>query len=108
VRNPGLNPEHRALNHASTRLFSVLGAVAAELIANEKADIGKAAKTYELDDIVVKPSEIGYAGSDCWDVEVSFFNPENQHEALVVVSQTIDVNDTIPALTDKPRKFRRR
>ncbi len=86
----------------------MLGAVAGELIAHEKADIGKAAKTYELDDIVVKRSDIGYAGSDCWDVEVSFFNPENQQEALVVVSQTIDVNDAIPALTDKPRKFRRR
>lgn len=108
VRNPGIEAQHRALNHVATRLFSVLGQVASELITDVQADIGQAAKTYELDDVVVKPSEIGYAGSDCWDVEVSFFNPNNEHEALVIVSQTVDVNDTIPALTDNPRKFRRR
>ncbi len=108
VRNPGLAPEHRALNHAATRLFVALGEVAGELMTNDPAAVGATARTYELDDIVVKPSEIGYAGSDCWDVEVSFFNPNNKEEALVVVAQTIDVNDTIPALTDKPRKFRRR
>ena len=108
VRNPGLSPEHRALNHAATRLFGALGAVAGELLANDPAAVDRAATTYELDDIVVKRSEIGYAGSDCWDVEVSFFNPKNREEALVVVTQTVDVNDTIPAMTDKPRKFRRR
>ncbi|MCB9937506.1 MAG: S8 family serine peptidase [Planctomycetaceae bacterium] len=108
VRNPGLSPEHRALNHAATRLFYALGEVGGELLANDAGAFDKAATNYELEDIVAKPSEIGYAGSDCWDVEVSFFNPKNREETLLVVSQTIDVNDTIPALTDKPRKFRRR
>lgn len=104
VRNPGLSPEHRALNHAATRLFGAIGAVAVDLFPTDP----RIATDYELEDIVVKRSEIGYAGSDCWDVEVYFFNPTNIQASRVVVVQTIDVNDTIPALTDKPRKFRRR
>lgn len=108
VRNPGLTSQDRAVNHAATKLFSVLAEVASELVMNDPAAIGKAAKTYELNDITVNRSQIGYAGSDCWDVEFSFFNPENHQEALVIVSQPIDVNDAVPALVDKPRKFRRR
>ncbi|MEO8495282.1 MAG: hypothetical protein ABI614_09440 [Planctomycetota bacterium] len=103
VRNPGLSPEHRALNHAATHLFGAIGKVAAELMGH-----GDNPTAYELDDVVVKRSEIGYAGSDCWDVEVSFFNASSHLDTLLVVAQTIDVNDTIPALTDIPRKFRRR
>lgn len=105
VRNPGLSPQDRALNHAATNLFAAIGKVAAELTGKQEGD---KLKDYELENIVVKRSEIGYAGSDCWDVEVSFFNADTYQDSLLVVAQTIDVNDTIPALTDKPRKFRRR
>jgi hypothetical protein len=34
--------------------------------------------------------------SDCWDVQLSFFDPENDNRARVILQSTIDVSDELP------------
>jgi PatG C-terminal len=34
--------------------------------------------------------------SDCWDVRIVFFNPENDRRAKSVYQFTIDVSDELP------------
>jgi hypothetical protein len=34
--------------------------------------------------------------SDCWDVQLTFFDPENNQRANVVIQLTVDVSDELP------------
>lgn len=98
VRNPGLTPQHRALNFASTQQSELLRLVRADLEGDFEVDT------------VRHPEASNHCrpGSDCWDVEISFFNPENVQESPILVRQTVDVSDVVPVLIDRPRRFRRR
>lgn len=97
ARNLGLNPEERAKNYMSTNVF--LGAVATRLVNDPN---------WEFDLIEVRKSAICRPESDCYDVELAFFNPLNLNQARKVVIFTVDVSDVVPVAISEPRVISRR
>ena len=107
LRNPGLTSSDRALNYAATRLQDILSDIAPELINVDPAN--GSVKVFELDDILAPVQNlVGPPGSDCWEVEIAFFDPNNINAARVIVAQTVDVSDVVPHLVEDPKKYRRR
>jgi hypothetical protein len=105
VRNRGLSAQDRALNYAATRIVDILPEIADSLVVPNNNSV----TVYELDSVATPvKSEIGPPGSNCWEVEISFFNPDNAFAARVIVSQAIDVSDIIPYRIEKPKQYRRR
>ena len=62
----------------------------------------------DLDTIVVAKSPVCRPDSDCYDVELGFFNPSNLQEARTVARFTVDVSDVIPVTLGEPRFWRAR
>ena len=85
LRNLGANPADRALNYAATNAFQATEAVQAAL-----------AQGLALDTIGVQRSPFCRQDSDCWDVKLRFFDPENSRRARRVHRFTIDVSDALP------------
>ncbi|HZU35523.1 MAG TPA: hypothetical protein VFA18_06440 [Gemmataceae bacterium] len=95
LRNLGLLPHERAVNFAATNAF-------------EAAQVyhGAIREKMELDSINAVPSPICRPGSDCWDVEVYFFYPERQVQAVRKVHRfTVDVSDTVPVTVGTTRSW---
>ena len=84
IRNLGLTSQERALNHAATDAFQIMEAL-------NDLDSGT-----ELDSIEVEKSPMCRPGSDCWDVKLVFFYPDNINKSNTVYRFTIDVSDVIP------------
>lgn len=103
-RNLGQNPADRALNYSATNLFQ-LGSALAKII-NPKELIPNIAEgtLYAFHSISVSKSPYCRADSDCWDVQLVFFNPDNDQTANLVVQFTVDVSDTMP-VTLAPTRF---
>ena len=51
---------------------------------------------YCLDTIAVSKSPYCRMDSDCWDVQITFFDPSNVLRARSVYQFTIDVSDEMP------------
>ena len=85
LRNLGLISQDRALNFAATNAFQAASAF-----------ITAVAARMELDSIDVQKSPVCRMDSDCWDVQLKFFDPENNQRAKKVFRFTIDVSDVIP------------
>jgi len=103
-RNLGQNPADRALNYSATNLFQLGSALAG--IINPKALIPNIAEgtLYAFDSISVAKSPFCRIDSDCWDVQLVFFNPDNYQTANLVTQFTVDVSDTMP-VTLGPVRF---
>ncbi|NEO84004.1 MAG: PatA/PatG family cyanobactin maturation protease [Spirulina sp. SIO3F2] len=84
-RNLGQTSHDRALNFAATNAFQAASAWQSALQAN-----------MQLADITVKRSSFCRIDSDCWDVRLSFFDPENDRKANKIYLYTIDVSDEMP------------
>jgi hypothetical protein len=85
LRNLGTSSADRALNYAATNAFqttSVLRQATAQGMI--------------LDTINVDRSPFCRMDSDCWDVQLTFFDPENNRRARRVYRFTIDVSDVMP------------
>jgi hypothetical protein len=85
LRNLGLTASDRALN------FAVTNAVAAAQMLAAAVAAGMA-----LDAIAVERSELCRPHSDCWDVTLRFFDPENLRRARRVSRLAVDVSDVVP------------
>jgi cyanobactin maturation PatA/PatG family protease len=85
LRNLGLTSSDRALNFAMTHTFAAVDTLAAAVAAG-----------MALETIVVEPSELCRPDSDCWDVTLRFFDPENLRRARRVSRLAIDVGDVVP------------
>ena len=85
-RNLGQTAHDRALNRAATFAF---GAVA-DVFSDSKL------RGMELDTITVAKSRVCRIDSDCWDVQIKFFDPENERRAKEIRKITFDVSDLIP------------
>jgi cyanobactin maturation PatA/PatG family protease len=85
LRNLGTTSADRALNFAATNAFQ-----AAQTFASALAE-GRV-----LDTIYVEKSPFCRLDSDCWDVRLRFFDPENDRRARRVFRFTIDVSDLMP------------
>ncbi|MBG1242112.1 S8 family serine peptidase [Nostoc sp. NZL] len=93
-RNLGVTPQERALNFSATNAFQLSIAIST---ASENDQV--------LDTIDVEKSPICRPDSDCYDVKLRFFNPENSRRARKVYRFTIDVSDVIPVTIGRMRSW---
>lgn len=93
LRNLGQTSPDRALNFAATNAFQATDAISRALSPREL--VGSTG-LYMLADISVVKSPFCRMDSDCWDVKLTFFDPENDRRARTVLRFTIDVSDELP------------
>ena len=98
-RNLGQTSPDRALNFSATNAFqatdtivSAIDPVTAGLIPAPKDRKG----FYTLDTVSVSKSPYCRFDSDCWDVQLVFFDPVNVLQARLVFQFTLDVSDQMP------------
>jgi cyanobactin maturation PatA/PatG family protease len=95
IRNLGVDPRDRALNFAATNAFQI------SQIFESAAKNG-----LQLDQIEVVTSPICRPDSDCWDIVLYFFDPDN---VLTVARRayrfTADVSDIVPVLIGPFREW---
>jgi cyanobactin maturation PatA/PatG family protease len=91
-RNLGQSSPDRALNFAGTNAFLV-GAQLQEGLMSAQYVPGSKENFYTLDTISVAKSPYCRPGSDCWDVTLIFFDPEDDRRARVSYLFTFDVSD---------------
>ena len=97
VRNMGQVPSDRAINYLATNLFQAKEAFTSALENN-----------LTLDSIYAEKSPLCRPKSDCWDVVMRFFDPNDRMgKALVEHRLTVDVNDVSPVGIGKTRKWAR-
>jgi hypothetical protein len=84
-RNDGSTSRDRALNFAATNAFQVA-----------RAFVQAVAERRRLKGIEVVKSPVCRPHSDCWDVRLKFFDPENDRRATRVYRLTVDVSDLLP------------
>lgn len=94
LRNLGQIARDRALNFAATNAFQAASTFAEAVVSG-----------MELDSIDVEKSPFCRINSDCWDVKLKFFDPENGRRAKKVFRFTIDVSDTIPVTLGEVRSW---
>lgn len=94
LRNLGQLARDRALNFAATNAFQAVQTFSDAV-----------AQGMELADIEVEKSPFCRYGSECWDVKLKFFDPENGRRAKRVFRFTIDVSDRTPVTLGKVRSW---
>ncbi|MDB9348029.1 PatA/PatG family cyanobactin maturation protease [Nodularia spumigena CS-588/02] len=94
LQNLGKFAKDRALN------FSVTNAFQAASSFSQAISTGM-----QLDSIEVEKSPFCRINSDCWDVKLKFFDPENGRRARRVFLFTIDVSDRIPVTLGQVRSW---
>lgn len=107
LRNLGQTSSDRALNFAATNAFIFAEVVRQGLLTAQNLP-GRTAdgpNLYTLDTIAVSKSPYCRMDSDCWDVQVTFFDPENDRRARSVYQYTIDVSDEMPVSLAPTHQF---
>jgi cyanobactin maturation PatA/PatG family protease len=94
LRNLGQTSKDRALNFSATNAFQAASSF------SEAVSRGMV-----LDSIEVEKSPFCRLDSDCWDVKLKFFDPENGRRAKKVYRFTIDVKSRIPVTLGKVRSW---
>jgi cyanobactin maturation PatA/PatG family protease len=94
LRNLGVTSADRALNFAATNAFQAATAFRGALL-----------KKYVLDNITVERSPFCRIDSDCWDVVLKFFNPENILQSKLNYRFTVDVSDPMPVTLGPVRSW---
>jgi cyanobactin maturation PatA/PatG family protease len=98
LRNAGRAPQERALNYAGTNLFQPMDILAKMLHAN-----------HALDTIGAERSTVCRPGSDCWDITLSFFNPDQPMQTVRWIHRfTVDVSEVIPVTVGETRSWKAR
>jgi hypothetical protein len=96
LRNLGQTSQERALNFAGTNAYN-----SGEVFRDAWS---KGLNGLEHFDVV--PSPICRPDSDCWDVKMTFFDPENPYErARWVYRYTVDVSDVMPVTVGPVRAW---
>jgi cyanobactin maturation PatA/PatG family protease len=104
LRNLGQSPPDRALNFAATNAFIFADGVRQGLLSARYVP-GPGESLYSLDTINVVKSPYCRMDSDCWDVQVTFFDAEEVRRARVVYQYTIDVSGVTPVSLAPTHKF---
>ena len=94
LRNLGLTSQERAINYAATNAFNANKIFESALGAN-----------MELDTIEVERSPICRPDSDCWDVKLLFFDPENILRSRRAYRFTVDVSEVCPVAVGDVRSW---
>ena len=95
-RNLGQTSADRALNFAATNAFLAAEGIVDGLLSGRLTDSEELTSLFSLDTIVVSKSTYCRVDSDCQDVQIRFFNPQNVLQARSVYQFTIDVSDEMP------------
>lgn len=98
-RNIGSSSSDRALNFAATNAFQAASVFAQHLVPDGQGN------SRQLANISVEKSPFCRPDSDCWDVKLAFFDPENDRRAMKIVRYTIDVADVMPVTIGEPRTW---
>lgn len=93
-RNLGITPQERALNYAATNAFQISVAISQQTL-NDRV----------IETIEVVKSPICRPESDCYDVKLRFFDPDNLNHSRKVTRFTIDVSDVIPVSIGRMRSW---
>jgi len=99
LRNLGVTSSERAQNFASTNIFQYADSLVNVLMNQSRSwavSEDPKAVTMQLDSFEVERSPFCRKDSDCWDVKIKFFDPENDRRAKRVLRYTIDVSDIMP------------
>jgi hypothetical protein len=106
-RNLGSSAPDRALNYAATNAFQLTKAIADGFLSgrNVPRPSDQPENLYALDDITVTKSPYDRIGGDCWDVRITFFDPENERRARNVLLLTLDVAANPPVSLAPARQF---
>ena len=94
LRNLGQADRDRALNFAATNAFQATASI------SEAVAVGM-----ELHSLEVEKSPFCRYSSNCWDVKLKFFDPENGLRAKKVYRFTIDVIDLLPVTIGQVRSW---
>ena len=95
LSNLGVTPQDRAINYAATNLYQV-ASVYKEAIKKE----------LKLDRITTERSHSSRPNSECWDVILTLFDPQQRYErAREVYRLTVDVSEIIPVTVGKLRRW---
>ncbi|MFD3547032.1 S8 family serine peptidase [Streptomyces sp. NPDC058655] len=94
-RNLGQTSADRALNYAGTNAFLIGGQMVRGILSAGQIP-GSKGGLFSLDTITVTKSPYGRIGSDCQDVVVTLFDPEDDRRARLSYLFTIDVSDELP------------
>jgi cyanobactin maturation PatA/PatG family protease len=104
LRNLGTASPDRAINYMGTNAFALGEFLASGLMSGRYVD-GDTTVLYQLDSITAAKSPYCRVDSDCWDVQFSFFNPDNDNYARVVFQSTVDVSDELPVQLTPTHQF---
>ncbi|MGW1374424.1 cyanobactin maturation protease PatG family protein [Streptomyces sp. NPDC002446] len=91
-RNLGQSSADRALNAAGTNAFTISASIRDGILSARHVP-GSTGNFYTLDTITVAKSPFCRPGSDCQDVTLHFFDPEDDRRARVSYLYTFDVSD---------------
>ncbi|MEO1084568.1 MAG: hypothetical protein AAFY88_10015 [Acidobacteriota bacterium] len=110
LRNLGVTSADRAKNFAATNLYQVRDAFLKAYGLDKKPSPDVDPETLKnrrrLDRITTGTSPICRRNSDCWDIGLTFFNPNQLfQEARHVYEYTIDVSDVIPVQVGAARYY---
>ena len=99
LRNLGQTSQERAFNYAATNALQLADALVTVLQTQDSSTT----RSMQLDSIEVERSPFCRVDSDCWDVKLRFFDPENDRRARKILRYTIDVSDIMPVTLGQPR-----
>lgn len=106
-RNLGQSSPDRALNYAATNVLVFAQEISNGLLSGQNVPRSpdQPEPMYMLDTIDVAKSPVCRMDSDCWDVRITFFDPENERRARSVLLFTIDVSDVLPVTLGPTRQY---
>ncbi|MEA5519940.1 hypothetical protein VB834_16990 [Limnoraphis robusta Tam1] len=94
LHNVGKTSRDRALNFAVTNTFQAAATFAEAIVSDRR-----------LDTIEVEKSPYCRLNSDCWDVLLTFFDPEDGKRSRQVFRFTIDVADSMPVTVGSIKRW---
>lgn len=95
LRNPGVSPQERASNFAATQAYFVNNVITYAV-----------GHGLNLQTVSVSHSPLCRPGSECWDVNLTFFDPQNvTNTAHKTFRFTIDVSDVKPVMIGPMYQF---
>ncbi len=95
-RNLGITPQERALNFSATNAFQITSVLVTETNEGQRR---------VLDEITVEKSPLCRPDSDCYDVKLTFFDPDNTLRSRRVYRYTVDVSEVLPVTIGKVRSW---
>ena len=102
LRNLGQGNEDRALNFVTTQVFRSAAGESTRQDVNVRDFVGR---SLALRGIVPSASPISRPDSDCWDVLLTLFNPNQGLQASEVYRFIVDVIDVVPVIVGPVKRW---